>query len=111
MGTKRIGTGRVKNSSHNEQQSLLDVQQHEQLASNSSDKPSDNNKLPASSVSNVQQKSKCEKLLAVASVTQKDQYKQSPSLCYSKQKSDNEHPFFISSGNKDGRGCCVLAAR
>ena len=46
----------IKNSGHNEQPSSLDVQQHEQLASNSSAKLSDSNELPASSVSNVQQK-------------------------------------------------------
>ena len=51
----------TENSGYNEQPSSLDVQQHEQLTSNSSTKPSNNNQLPASSVSNVQQKSKSER--------------------------------------------------
>ena len=86
----------------NEQPSSLDVQQLEQLASNLGTKPSDNNELSASSASNVQQKIKSERLLSVAGVMQGDQNKQSPSVCYSKQKSNNEHPFSISSGNQGG---------
>ena len=108
IGTKRKHDGQpalastIENSGHNEQPSSLDVQQHEQLTSNSSTKPSDNNQLPASSVSNVQQKSKSERFLSVAGVMQEDQNKQSPLVCHSKQKSDKEHPFSISSVNQGG---------